>query len=534
MPSQNIAFAQPSAARTVEIPAWLATVIVGTAIFGIKALILIQHSLVNGRLSAPLTDDDVTYLTDALHRMGTLRSLGVGPAIWEFIATPPHSPISTMIGAVAFCLSNSASFAPYLVNGLILGAAIAMFVHCLDSALWLRVGLLFCAAWLPLSDWAIMTFRPDIMAGIVTAAVCGALLLSNLRTTTLFVAASFGIFGGLCLLYKPTAAPATAVLLITAASIAVLKAWPDKPRIRSSLAIMAAAGLLTSLPYFVPAARDLIDYVSFAMLQNTSITGIPGDALTQALFYPTQVRHLLGPAAVLLLPSLALVALLYRQDRTTLLTTIGFLAIVLVAYAIPTLPSVKTVMFGAYFYAASLVTFLFAVGMIGRRFPGLTAIAIAGFVATQAAGHQDEPPVYPPFVRVFRAIVQQTDAAIAAQSSRGDVKFYIGFPWPLGHGVIDLKALQEKKPYWISGMPDPLKGYFRETLKPYLDDIDRADIVLIPSPLIVSQFSQRIPAEKFLAPSLDYLRTNPRFELISTIATEWGDAYVFRNRAPHI
>src|SRR5258708_4680893 len=159
MPSQNVAAVRPTG--TVEIPAWLAAVVAGTAIFGMKALLLIWHSLANGRLSAPLTEDDVAYLADALLRTAVLWSTGPFAMIRTFIDAPPHSPISTLIGAVAFELSGSASLAPYLANGLILGAVLGLLVHRLSAPLAPSLAILICVTLLPLTDWAIMTFRPD-------------------------------------------------------------------------------------------------------------------------------------------------------------------------------------------------------------------------------------------------------------------------------------------------------------------------------------------------------------------------------------
>jgi hypothetical protein len=124
--------------------------VAGTVIFGIKAVIPIRHSLADGLLSAFLTNDDVGHLFDALHHTAVLRSDGILALIKGLIDGPPHSPTLTLIGAVSFALSGAASFAPYLANGLLLGAVLGLLVHRLSVPLAPSVGILICVALLPL------------------------------------------------------------------------------------------------------------------------------------------------------------------------------------------------------------------------------------------------------------------------------------------------------------------------------------------------------------------------------------------------
>lgn len=512
----------------------IGTLAAGLLIFGGRAIVLIRHSLVDGRLSAPLTDDDVGYLTDALHRISTLLSDGPLRLIREFFTSPPHSPISTLIGAVSFSLSGSASFAPYLANGLLLGLVFALFVFHLRATWVLRLGIMLCAALLPLTDWAIMTFRPDIMAGLVTACICGMLLVSDIGRLTLRRAALLGVGGGLCLLYKPTAVMPAAALLATALGLAILKTRVTAGDTRRSLkaaTVMIGAGVLTCAPYFIPAAPDLIDYIRFAMLENAAVTELQGGLVTQLAFYPDQAAQMLG-ANAMLVAGLALVLFAFCwRDRGTKLTLACFFAFAVAAYAIPTIPVVKTVMFGAYFYGAVLVFLAFALAGAARMAPRPAATSVALLVALQvASARPDQPPVNGPFVAAFRTIALRVYQDISKQDFRGGVDIYLGFPWPLGQGVLELKSAQEGKPYRLICGPDIIRGYFKEELQPYIDSINHAAIVVIPSPDIVSHFSQRLPAERFLAPTLAYVRSDPRFDLIDKIETDWGPAYVFKNR----
>jgi len=428
-----------------------------------------------------------------------LRSAGPFALIHGFIDVPPHSPISTLIGAVSFALSGSASFAPYLANGLLLGAVLGFLVHRLSAPLAPSLGILICVALLPLTDWAIMTFRPDIMAGIVTAVAGGTLLLSDLRTMQRSTAALFGACGGLCLLYKPTAVMPTGALLIASAGMATLKAWPDR-RVISLLAIMGAAGLLISLPYFIPVAGRLIDYIRFALLQNTSITGLQGGWIDQISFYPTQAGQMFGRIWWAALAVMAVAIIVCRGERLTLLC---FAAITAVAYIIPTIPVVKTVMFGAYFYGAVLICLIAALGMLARRAPRSMMIVIAALIGMQLAERrEDQPAIYPPLMKAYRTIALRTYKAFTDPPLHGIVKFYVGFPWPLGQGALELKSLQENRPFEILSSPNIIHGYFGESLQPYIDDLKRSDVALIPSAELASHFFRSgCPRKRFWAMS---------------------------------
>jgi hypothetical protein len=506
----------------------------GVTIFGIRAFFLIQHSLVNGRLSAPLTDDDVWYLGDSLRRIASLRSDGLWATIQGLVEHPPHSPISTLIGAVAFMSSGSASFAPYLANALLLGSMLGLLVHLLRAPLVLSIGIIACAALLPLTDWAIMTFRPDIMAGIFTACICGILLASDINRMSVKHTALMGMAGGLCLLYKPTAFLPTGVLLATALASAIVKAkrsaTADVSAQQTVAAVLIGTGAVTCLPYFIPAAPELLRYIHFAMLQNTSITGLQGGWLEQIAFYPEQALQMFGQLSWLVFAIVPIAIFSCKSERITM---ICLTSVVFVAYIIPTIPTVKTVMFGSYFYGAVLVCFIATLSLLARRLPRSMAVGLAAIVALQLVWRrEDQPAVYAAFMKVYRTISLQTYQEINDQSLKSEVQFYLGFPWPLGPGVLELKSMQDRQPYQIEILPNPLYGYFKEDLQSYIDDLKRSQLALIPSAELVGHFSQRLPAERFLDQTLQYARNDSRFKLIDKIDTDWGPAYLFRNTAP--
>jgi hypothetical protein len=82
--------------------------------------------------------------------------------------------------------------------------------------------------------------------------------------------------------------------------------------------------------------------------------------------------------------------------------------------------------------------------------------------------------------------------------------------------------MQDGRTFKVVDLPNPVTGYFNEDLQSYLDDLNEADIVLIPSDELVGHFGQRLPAERFLVPTLDYVRGSDRFEAIDTIQTGLG------------
>jgi hypothetical protein len=264
------------------------------------------------------------------------------------------------------------------------------------------------------------------------------------------------------------------------------------------------------------------------MLQNTSTTGLQGGLIEQVSFYPTQAGLMLGRMWWVALAVVPIAIILCPCERLTLLC---LLAVAAIAYIVPTIPVVKTVMFGTYFYGAVLICLMAALGVLARRFPRSMTVVIAALVLMQMVEQrEDQPATYPPFVKAYRTIALRAYRAFTDPPMHGIVKFYVGFPWPLGQGAIELRSLQENRPFQILSSPNVMHGYFEESLQPYIDDLKRSDLALIPSPELVSHFSQRLPAERFLDATLQYARAN--FQMIDEIKTDWGPAYLFKNSAP--
>ena len=134
-------------------------------------LVQVRQSLSYGRLEALPTYDDISYLRDAQARLDVFYAEGPFAAFLEFFQQPPHSPWSTALAMFAFSIFGLRDWAPAAANGIIVFAILAWLSlrsRKVSVGWQLAIGL-YVLTW-PLSGQAVVNFRPDIAAGLATAA----------------------------------------------------------------------------------------------------------------------------------------------------------------------------------------------------------------------------------------------------------------------------------------------------------------------------------------------------------------------------
>jgi hypothetical protein len=94
---------------------WLSAVTLG-ALFTIKFGILMNGSIIFGRLAVPPLYDDVYYFVDALERVRLFEGSGLWAVIRNAIAAPPHAPYSTIAAGLAFTVIGPYPVAAYFMN----------------------------------------------------------------------------------------------------------------------------------------------------------------------------------------------------------------------------------------------------------------------------------------------------------------------------------------------------------------------------------------------------------------------------------
>jgi hypothetical protein len=194
---------------------WLTAATLG-ALFTIKFGILMNGSVIFGRLAVPPLYDDVYYFVDALERVRLLEGSGLWAVISNAIAAPPHAPYSTIAAGLAFLVIGPYPAAAYFMN------VVSLF---LITMFWTRlfrvpfvVSVLFgaaiiCTGWF---DTAVTIFHPDLIMGYGAAIIAAALVFQDEVLSSTRRVISVGAAAGLVLLIKPSAFVAVLALLIVA------------------------------------------------------------------------------------------------------------------------------------------------------------------------------------------------------------------------------------------------------------------------------------------------------------------------------
>jgi len=186
------------------------TLILNIFIAIIYTLYATNSSIFGGRLSLPVTYDDMAYLNDGLNRLNTLYTEGLFRFLADFWKNTPHSPYSTMAATLAFATFGIHDWAPYLTNAVCVLLILLLPHYVVGDELDLKGkfvigGLLLC---LPLTYHSVVNFRPDMFCGLVATLGCAFLIkpICNgvIAKNDLIKA---GICFALAVFAKPTVAP---------------------------------------------------------------------------------------------------------------------------------------------------------------------------------------------------------------------------------------------------------------------------------------------------------------------------------------
>lgn len=130
----------------------------------------IWRSYFDGRLSQPITHNDVNYFMEGIQRYGSFVRDGALAEILYFLRYPPHAPMSTYQAAAAFGFLGLHDWAPYASNIIFviitLGFAAFLLRHTAPIAgLLILVGI----SGIPLISTSVSEFAPEIPASLFLA-----------------------------------------------------------------------------------------------------------------------------------------------------------------------------------------------------------------------------------------------------------------------------------------------------------------------------------------------------------------------------
>lgn len=509
-----------------------------------KAALLLHHSAIYGRLAIPPVYDDVTYFVDGLERLATLKSQGVIAMLRGLIELPPHSPYSSFGAFFGFLITSGSTVAPYAFNAVALSLITVAFVVLFEvqiiSAAIITV-IVAATAWF---DNAVNIYHPDMIAGYATSVIAATAIFQRhllYGRKTVF----FGICAGLALLIKPTAFIAILAVWSLAFAVGMLASFlggeAAKSIARRATTVLVCVACVAG-PYFAVHFTGLMTYI-----YQTFVTDI--DAWNQIYllkngpterfgFYIDQSWQLFHNWVWLTLGLfvLSFILALRRGALPRVVELLGLLALVLTSYLIPTLATVKLMLFGSLLYGAIVVSLGVLVHLACEEFrfrhPGprtakwlLPAYALALVGGCIFADRGDAQQHFPAemlveapqlYDRTYSSLVKT-----AAEAGK-DKAFSVFFPTagPLPPGAYRFRALKNGIDLAVNYAP--LETDISKLKKMSTD----FDFIVLPDDALLGTLT-RYPVNAELNDLTVWLRSNGNFKEASAVELPKGKMLIF-------
>jgi hypothetical protein len=333
-----------------------------------------------GRLSRPPEYDDVSYMLASFNLYQVL--LNSGP--WQFIRLLSgmdyaHSPIQSFLGVAGYWLFGVSDLSVYLMNGVVTIAftiVVVWFTRNLRPLV--RIVLTALILSTPFMMALITEFRPDLYWGLLCGVAICLLMDHNFLAGNRLQDSVTALATALALLAKPTASPATAVLLAVATFAALGCRWRETAADHGSIRMLlgrflAFAGvvLIIVAPYFAENGSVVYNYIIEALAQG-EIYRPPGSFWDHLLYYSFGDTYRLGLYHALWIgiffAAVNFLLMWRRQQTNELRRLICYVGVVTVAYLVPTASPIKSYFLGGMFYGTFL---LFTLTMLSRFFESL-------------------------------------------------------------------------------------------------------------------------------------------------------------------
>lgn len=486
----------------------------------VHVLGVMSYLVREGRLSIVPIYDDVGYLLDGLNRLAVLDRAGIAACIADFYTHAAHAPITSLTSVLGLFFSGGAIWGPYALSAawLVLILAIGM-VALRQFRLGTRVGILVAALAAPMFGTVLTEFRPDPVWGLLAGfalILCASTDLGRLGRRRLLM---LGLLFGLAIVSKPSASPATTVVLFTGLTAQICitsllrRTWSARPIAKVFLFVGLGAACIVG-PYLLSNGAGILAYIQ-AVMGGGSMWRIPGTAWDHATYYLNRGvgTLMLGWMWYLAIPCLAVcLALLWRaKDWLALSGLAGLLASVATAYIIVTVSAVKSLMIGSLLYGTIVASVVWVLAHIADRIALRETVVIAlGLLlfATQWVPrvgmiHRSDPSMaaidkasrdaLPAFVEALRENPQGRTVLVTV-------------PGPVYAGTLDFLARQH-------GMSRHfVAAYTWETWEQFTQALASADVVVLSEPGMVGQsLAYTFPSVKFQQPLLELLRGGQEF-----------------------
>jgi hypothetical protein len=319
-------------------------------------------SFYNGRLSAPITHDDVNFFIEGLQHLTLLRSSGFFALVGDFLHGSSHAPFSGYQAMLAFLIFGIVDWAPYASNLILVIIFLGVAAHLLrDCPIVVTAAAMACLIALPLSSNTITEFNPEVVCSLFTS--IGAVLMVRLPLidAPLRARGPAALCFAVAFLAHPTASPFTLIALLGAVGLAFLRdiVWTGKFEqlpigIGYSVLNVFLSVWLPAL-YMVPRYEDYANYFYDAVF-NTAQHDIWFAGMSGRLhlgFYlfgaggQFMFDHKLAVYAAII--GLGIAAAWQSKDRQLLIRQIELLMLAFLFWLVPTLSTANQYLFASAF-----------------------------------------------------------------------------------------------------------------------------------------------------------------------------------------
>jgi hypothetical protein len=322
-------------------------------------LVMLQWSLERGRLAFLPQYDDVGYVTEGLRLRDRIFDSGWAGIVADYHADIPHAPLFRCLSATGYFLFGMHDWSPYAACGLLVFLLI-FFVDrlMLPSPWWIRLGAVAFTLLTPLSAILVTEFRPDPANALLTAIAVTLLLRTAFQRSSSELLA--GLFFAMALLIKPTVFPSTIVLVAAALIIGAWYGWMrdrehwTRRRIFRRIVAVTTPAIVLAGWYFVARFDYLVHYIWVNMFGTDQHIWAVRLSLKDRLLYFTTgpggtfaLRNELWVIVAILAAGTAVVW--WYRPREWMVRWTAIAAILSLAYALPTIATVKQEFFGLNF-----------------------------------------------------------------------------------------------------------------------------------------------------------------------------------------
>lgn len=494
-----------------------------------RTALILNQSVIDGRIAMSGIYDDIVYLTAGMRYATALRTGGLSSLAETLVQFPPHGPLTSAAAAVGYLLTSSQLWAPYAMASLLFTTLFYVVTTGWPSLV--RVALAAAIAGTYWFELIVASYHPDLLMGTALAGAAfiiatreierwnwrAILLISFLICTAMFA--------------KPVGFAMIAVLVAAAmvgSGVYALLRGVTLQKVLAKGGQVVALTLIVLAPFLIWRGPALVDYFFMAVINHEHPVGfLPG--FDPYLFFDyTFVALRPALPAFIVSAALAACAALATKNGEYGAKLILLALLLALSVIVPAAAPVKQFYFGGVVYALVVFSSAYSAAILYeqvRRWNVLLAatplLAVTLFWTTTLAPNIVK---YPP-EEIARSR-DWVDAGISAIVENAPVeKIFVAHVTPVAPDALIFEALRRGLP-----VPEIVDGAFTASIPDLLDLAGDADLVYLQDS--ASRGGAKVfPVDDLLDPLLAAAKSLPNLEVLRSVPSYMGAYWIFKSVA---